>query len=204
MAEDPQQIIEAYLMKLRRRLRGMNEADAREVLEELRGHVTERAGGAGHLTVAGVREALARLGSPEELAREYMAEDLLARAEASRSPVRTLQSLFRWAAFSVAGFLVLLASMVGYFLGIVLVIAALSKPFHPQSAGLWTFPDSADDVEVSLRLGFGTPPLNGRELLGWWMAPVGLGVGCGLILLTTRVALWCSRRYRRSRTVPGS
>ena len=65
-----------------------------------------------------VDAALAALGSPEELASEYMTDKLLARAEVSRSPVRILESLFRWASLSVAGFFVFLASIVGYLLGV--------------------------------------------------------------------------------------
>jgi HAAS len=202
MADDARELIEAYLARLRRRLRGMNEEDASDILQELRSHITERAGGNGQLTAAGVREALVRLGSPEELAGQYVTDDLLARAEVSRSPVRVVQSLFRWAAFSLAGFVVLLGALLAYFVGAVFLIAALLKPFHPQTAGLWLLPSGADDVEISLRLGFGAAPLDGRELLGWWIVPVGIGVGCALVMLTTRFALWCARRYRRSRVLP--
>ncbi len=202
MADDARELIEAYLARLGRRLRGMNEEDARDIVQELRSHITERAGGNGQPTATGVRETLARLGSPEELAGQYMTDDLFARAEVSPSPVRVMQSLFRWAAFSVAGFVVLLGALLAYFIGAVFMIAALLKPFHPQTAGLWLLPSGADDVEISLRLGFGAAPLHGRELLGWWIVPVGLGVGCALVMLTTRFALWCARRYRRSRALP--
>ena len=107
------------------------------------------------------------------------------------------------AAFSAAGFIVLLGSLLAYFLGAALIVAALIKPFHSQAAGLWIFPDNADGVQISLRLGFGTPPANGRELLGWWMVPVGLAVGCGLVISTTRLALWSARRFRKSSALPG-
>jgi hypothetical protein len=75
------------------------------------------------------------------------------------------------------------------------------KTIHPQSGGLWAFPNGAD-TEFSLRLGFGTPPPGGRDLLGWWIVPVGLIVGCGLVILTTRLALWCARQYRQSLVLP--
>jgi len=47
-----------------------------------------------------------------------------------------------------------------------------------------------------VRLGFGNIPA-GREVLGWWIVPFGLVVGCGLVMLTTRFAVWCARRNRR-------
>src|SRR5580700_2822043 len=172
-AGDAQHKIEAYLGRLRQLLCGMNAADAREIVEELRSHITEKAAEGGQVTAAGVDTALARLGSPEDLASQYTTDALLARAEVSRSPLRILESLFRWASLSVAGFLVLLTSIVGYFLGGALMLCAVLKTIHPQSGGLWAFPNGAD-TEFSLRLGFGTPPPGGRDLLGWWIVPVGL------------------------------
>jgi hypothetical protein len=201
MPDNAQQKIEAYLGRLRQLLRGMNSEDANEIVEELRSHLAEKAAANGQITAAGVDAALTLLGTPEELATQYTTDALLARAEVSRSPLRILESLFRWASLSVAGFLVLLTSIVGYFLGGALMLCAVLKTIHPQSGGLWAFPNGAD-TEFSLRLGFGTPPPGGRDLLGWWIVPVGLIVGCGLVILTTRLALWCARQYRQSLVLP--
>ena len=197
-ASDAQQRVETYLGRLRVRLRGINDLDVREIVEELRFHILDKAGVSGEVTAAGVDAALAALGSPEELASEYLTDSLLARAEVSRSPVQILESLLRWASLSVAGFFVLLGSILGYFFGVVFVLCALVKPFHPQTAGLWVFRDSTGNLVTSLRLGFGSPPAGGRDVLGWWIAPIGLVVGCGLLMLTTRFALWCARVYRKS------
>jgi len=194
---DAQKRIEAYLGRLRQLLRGMNGEDAREIVEELRSHITDKAATDGQMTAAGVDAALARLGSPEELASQYLTDDLLSRAEVSRSPVRIIESLFRWASLSVGGFLVLLGSIAGYFLGAALILCAALKPFHPQTAGLWVIPQGVGDT-ISLRLGFGNAPAEGRELLGWLIVPAGLVLGCGLVTLTTRFALWCIKQYRRS------
>jgi len=196
IADDAQPRIEAYLAKLRGRLRGFNDAEVREVVDELRSHITDKLALSGPMTAAAVDSVLAALGTPEALASQYITDNLLARAEVSRSPVQILKSLFRWASLSVAGFLVLLGSLAGYFLGIVFMLCALLKPFHPRTAGLWIIPDGADDFTISVRLGFGNIPA-GREVLGWWIVPFGLVVGCGLVMLTTRFAVWCARRNRR-------
>ncbi len=201
MPGDAQQKIEAYLGRLRQLLRGMNSEDASEIVEELRSHIADKAAASGQVTAAGVDAALTLLGTPEELATQYTTDALLARAEVSRSPLRILESLFRWASLSVAGFLVLLATIVGYFFGGVFMWCGVLKIIHPQSGGLWAFPNGTD-TEISLRLGFGTPPPGGRDLLGWWIVPVGLIVGCGLVILTTRFALWCARQYRQSLVLP--
>jgi Protein of unknown function (DUF1700) len=198
---DAQQKIEAYLGRLRQRLRGMNEDDLRDIVEEIRSHITDKASAGGVVTAAAVDSAVARLGTPEELASQYTTDDLLARAEVSRSPLRILEGLFRWASLSVAGFFVLMGSLLGYFLGATLVLSALLKTIHPRTAGLWLFPSGPDDYELSLRMGFGPVPVGGREVLGWWIVPVGLFVGCGLVVLTTRFALLCVRQYRKSRAL---
>lgn len=199
---DAQRKIDAYLGKLQQRLRGMNADDVREIVEELRSHIIDKVAAGGEVTLAGVDAAIARLGTPEELASQYTTDDLLARAEVSRSPLRILESFFRWASLSVAGFFVLICTLLGYSLGAIFVLTALLKTIHPRTAGLWLLPGGPDDYELSLRMGFGSIPLGGRELLGWWIVPAGLFVGCGLVVLTTRFAVKCVRRYRTSHLLP--
>jgi hypothetical protein len=196
-----QQRVDGYLRRVRQRLQGMREEDALEIVEELRSHILDKATLNGEMTAAGVDSAMAALGSPEELASEYITDSMLARAEVSRSPVRILESLFHWASLSVSGFVALLVTIFGYFIGGVFLLCAVMKPFHPQTAGLWLIPQGADDVEISFRLGFGSVPLSSRDLLVWWIVPVGLLAGCGLVVLTTKYAVWRARRYRASRVL---
>src|SRR5579862_4225211 len=131
--------IEAYLNRVRRGLRALDEEDVREILEELKSHILDESGAGGETTAASVASTLARLGRPEELAGEYATDDLLLRAEVTRSPVRVLETLFRWGSLSFAGFFALLLSIAGYFLGGVFLLCAALKPFHASSAGLWSY-----------------------------------------------------------------
>jgi membrane protein YqaA with SNARE-associated domain len=202
MPDDAQQRVEAYLGRLRQRLRGVKDEEVGEIVEELRSHIMDKVAAGGEVTAAGVDAALAALGSPEELASQYITDNLLARAEVSRSPLQILKSLFRWASLSVAGFFVLLGSLVGYFFGIVLMLVAVAKLFHPRTAGLWTYRDSTGDLGFSFRLGFGSAPGTGNDVLGWWIVPIGWLAGCGLVMLTTHIAVWFVRQYRRSRVLP--
>jgi hypothetical protein len=199
---DAQQKIDAYLKSLSNGLRGIKKADALEIVEELRSHIIEKASASGELTIAGVDAALTLLGSPEDLARQYETDDLLSRVEMSRTPLRILESLFRWASLSVAGVVVLGGSLLGYFSGALLILCAILKPIHPQTAGLWVSRDSTGDLMVSMGLGFGKVPEGARDVLGWWIVPIGLLVGVGLVLLTTKFAAWCAGQYRRSRAKP--
>jgi hypothetical protein len=200
---EAEQKIEAYLARLRKHLRGIDEKELHEILEELRGHILDRSTVSGEEPSADAMDrTLAALGTPERLAGEYLADNLLAQADMSRSPLRVVQILFRWASLSVAGFFVFLGSIVGYFLGAALILCALLKPVHPQTAGLWRIPAGADGSAFSLRLGFGSAPPGASDVLGWWIIPIGLVVGWALVMLTTRFGLGCARRLRRSRRFP--
>lgn len=201
IAEGAQQTIEVYLDRLRRNLRGLSPDEIREIVEELRSHILDKASADGGVTAAAVDAALAALGSPDELASAYVTDTVMAQAEISRSPVRILKSLFRWATLSIAGFFVLLVSLIGYGTGISFFLVGLLKPLHPDTAGLWVWRNSGD-ITYSVRLGFATPPAGARELLGWTVTPIGLSLGFGLVMLTTHFALWCVRQYRRSRALP--
>jgi uncharacterized membrane protein len=188
------QQIETYLRRLRKGLLNMREEDAREIVEELRSHILEKAAAGGEVTLAGVNSTLAALGSPEELASQYVTDDLLARAESSRAPWVILRGVFHWATLSVSGFLVFIVCVVGYAFGGSFLIAALAKPLNPR-VGLWML----DNGSYSLALGMTGRAKEGRELLGWFLIPIGLSLGGGTMLLTTHFGLWCIRRFRQAR-----
>lgn len=197
VSEDSQRKIDGYFDTLRKRLRGMRDEDVREIVEELRSHILDKAMVGGSVTPAAVDAALAALGSPEELAGQYLTDDLLARAQTSGSLLLILRSLFRWASLSVGGFFILIGSLVGYFAGFVLAWAAILKPLHPQTAGLWMIPQPGGDYELSLHMGFAAAPAGAHEILGWWIIPVGI-LGVGLFFATLRVDQWSLGKFRQS------
>jgi uncharacterized membrane protein len=202
MTNRNEQRIEAYLYRLRGSLHGFKNEDVNEIVDELRSHILEKIADSEQelpgIAETALDEALAGLGSPEQLAAQYAADNVLARTEATRSPLRILQSLFRWASLSTAGLFLFLTTLIGYLSGIVFILVAIAKVFHPHSAGLWSIPNGIDDHEYSFRLGFGTPPATGNDVLGWWIVPLGWMAGGGLVMLTTQVAIWFVRQYRKT------
>ena len=142
MANAAQNKIDSYLEKLRQGLRGMSDANADEIVEELRSHILDKASAGGDFTEHAVDSALEALGSPEIVAKEYLTDELLARTEATRSPVQILDGLFRWASLSVAGLFALLASLAGYSFGLLCLLCALLKAVHPRTAGVWSSLDA--------------------------------------------------------------
>lgn len=112
-----------------------------------------------------------------------------------RAPWRLLKTLFRWATVSIAGVLAFLGVLAGYLMAASFLCAALVKPFAPGRVGLWRL----DGDHFSLRLGFvAPPPVQGEEILGWWIVPLGLVLGAALFWLTPRLARWAIRRFRRT------
>jgi HAAS len=191
--------IDRYLRRVRIGLRGLPDVDVTDILNELRAHIVERLQVAEGARDVAIDSVLQSFGRPEEIAALYFSENLVSRAESSRTPWSILRSLFYWATLSVKGFIVFMVCVIGYTFGVCFFIAALMKPFHPQGVGLWY--ESPDTGHFSLHIG-GFAPHSGaeRELLGWWLVPVGCSLGGGTILLTTQFALWSLRRLRHSRT----
>lgn len=190
--------IDSYLRRVRTGLRGLSDAEVSDILNELRTHITERLELAGGPRDFAVDSVLQSFGRPEQIAALYVSESLVSRAESSRSPWTILRSLFYWSTLSVIGFVVFMICLIGYSFGVCFFLAALMKPIHPQGVGLWY--ESPDTGHFSLHVGGFYPPTgHERELLGWWLVPVGCSLGGGTILLTTHFALWSLRQLRRPR-----
>jgi uncharacterized membrane protein len=197
--KDPAQKIDLYLKQVRSGLHNLPEPHVMDILQELRSHILERAESSGSLSEPATDAALQSLGSPQEVASLYLAENFMARAESSRTPWTILRGVFHWATLSVKGVLVFMLCTIGYLFGAAFLIAALAKPFNPRAVGLWMVgPDS-----FSLRLGMTDSVAHGHELLGWFLIPIGCALGGGTIMLTTHFGLWCIRSFRRAASVPG-
>jgi hypothetical protein len=194
-AHASQHRLDGYLHDLRRALRGLPEDHVSDIVNELRSHVLDKATLGGELTSDAVESALAGLGSPEDLARQYRTNHVLLRAQSAHSPLTILRGLLRAASISVAGVFVLVGSAVGFALCAAVVLCAALKALHPDTAGLWIGPEG----DLSLRLGFAAPPSGSRELLGWWIAPIGFAMGLGLYLLTMRFGRWGVHQLRGAR-----
>jgi hypothetical protein len=147
-----------------------------------------------------VHDTLERLGPPETVAEMYLTENLMVRAETSRSPWVVMRTLFRLAIKSAWAFSAFFVSLVGYMVAVAFFVCAVGKPFYPDRDGLWWNTKS----HTLVGLGFIWPEQFDRELLGWWMIPVGLLAFGFIFFLTTRFARWNIRRMRRSRGAPFS
>jgi len=93
---DPAQKIELYLRQVRSGLCNLPEPQVADILQELRSHILERAQSGGALSDTVTDATLQALGRPLEVASLYVAENVMARAESSRSPWMVLRGVFFW------------------------------------------------------------------------------------------------------------
>jgi hypothetical protein len=193
-ANAPQPLLDKYLHDLEAGLRLLSAEETREIVDEIRSHVFDSAGEAGQLSAAAVEESLARLGPARELASRYVMQNMAARAHSSGSHWLALRTIYGWAKLSVAGFGAFIVTLIGYSLAGVFAYAALAKPFAPRRIGLWRLPEPND---LSISLGAVDNP-GARELLGWWLIPVGIALASAFFFLTQRFVMWALRRLRAS------
>ena len=179
--------VERYLERVRAALRGLPVSDAEDILLELRGHIAERATSAPD--VDGVLESL---GDPTALARQYLDENAIARAECSHSPLAILHSLVLLRRGSLGGWIVLGLAALGYAWAIALGAAAVEKLISPRDVGLWLSPGAF----VPRLMVDGPGPAGSRELLGGWFSLVAAATFAGLLLTTNSAGRWWIRRRR--------
>lgn len=186
-----QRRIDAYIGELRRCLGELPPDEVHDILQEIRGHILERAEASGELTEERLVSILKALGRPEEIAPLYQADSVVAKARASMSPRIVLRGIHRWSLVSIWGFVLFLLGIVGYTTGFSLMVAAIGKIFSPHEIGAWL-------SSSGFSLGTNSNP-SAREVLGWWLVPVGLSTGVLIVVGTTRLLRWTLRfaRIRR-------
>lgn len=173
--------LEAYLRVVRKNLKALCETEASEIIQELRSHALDRIS---ESNKADMEKVLAGLGDPREVARLNVVARLAANSVPQKSPLSILQSIARLATLSARALVALIISLAGYGFAGTLLLTALAKPFAPDRIGLWSLPDPTGDL--SLSLGRRSADLQGRDILGWWIVPIGFCLGLYVAYLTYR------------------
>jgi hypothetical protein len=193
--------LDTYLTQVTRHIRGLPDAEVREIIAELRAHVLDKV--EGDVTPARVEAAIAELGSPREIARVNITERVVARAEARRTPLSVLGGVVRLAGLSAYGLFAFLVSFLGYGAAFAFLATAAVKPFAWNRAGLWIKTTGPDDFLASWALGITDNPHPGREVLGGWIIPIGIAAALVIGWMTWRFCIFSlrlmGRRARRGR-----
>jgi hypothetical protein len=181
--------LESYIVRFRCVLAGMTLAEQQDIVAEIRAHIHERVS----LSGMSIEEALARLGAPEDLAREYSRDALMRRAGNGFSPWLILRAAFAWAMTGIHGAGVFVTALLGYALAFGFMLSCLLKMVFPDETGLWIDPDFS--------LGFQPGDLpQGHEVLGSWFQPITFGIGLLLFTLTTMLMRRLLHGFRQWRT----
>lgn len=169
------QAVQLYLGTLSTNLRSLRPEERHEILKEIGVHIRDAVS-----SEEPVLKVLDRLGTPQQLANQYLDYETVQRAKSSTSPVALLRAVLRVAAQSAAGMLVFCFGISGYLTGAGLIISALLKPFLPGQIGLWR--QGQDSVVAGLPKQI---PASAPEVLGWWYVPIALLLGALLLLCTS-------------------
>lgn len=157
--------IELYLMHLNAALLKLPRAEREDFLREIRVHIFERLEQPG----AEIADVLKALGSPEELARQYLAECSLTKSARSWAPWVLLRTSVRWALTGFQGLAMFMVAFIGYAFALTFYAVAILKPIYPRNVGFWV---SSQGLNVA-----NWPAPQGHEVLAAYFVPIALVVG---------------------------
>jgi uncharacterized membrane protein len=194
-AEMLQKRIDSYLAELRRCLGELPPEEVHDILQEIRGHILDRAEASGELTEERLVAILKALGRPEEIAPLYQVDSVVAKARVSLSPRIVLRGIHRWSVVSGWGLVLFVLGIAGYATGFSLMLSGLCKLIWPHEVGAWVGPGE-------FNIGTNASPA-AHDVLGWWLVPIGLGLGALVVVGTTRLLRW-TLRFARIRRPTGA
>jgi len=189
LTETGESRVNGYLYVLERSLKTFLPRDVvRDAVREIESHLRERIAAAD--AAPGEREAIERilteLGPPLRVAQAYSAERTIEEAVATGRFVPVARAIWHLAVSTVVGFFTALALLIGYFIGIASVAVGVIKPFFPENAGI----QFAHGIPIGFAAQFPVQPTTDLRG-GYWVIPLALGSGLGVLVFTQR----CARRY---------
>jgi uncharacterized membrane protein len=200
LADTGESRVRGYLFVLERSLRSFLPREvAADAVREVESHIRERVDQAEAAPdeSAAVERILAELGPPLRVAQAYSHEMTLDEAVATGRFVPMLRALWHAATTSVVGFLWALFVFVGWTVGLSFFVVAFVKVILPNNVGVFLRDGAFSGAGVMLWL----PPGIEAHPFGYWVIPVSLALGLGILVGTQRA----SRRilgWMRSRRPP--
>ena len=192
LSETGESRVNGYLFVLERSLKTFLPSDVvRDAVREIESHVRERvaASDGAPNERAALERILTELGPPLRVAQAYSTERIVDEAVVSGRFVPIVRAVFHLAASTVAGFFAGLGLLCGYLGGAGFIVVAALKPFFPQNVGL----HMRNGWPIAIGAVFPAPdePVRG----GYWIVPICLVAGFGVLVVTHRAA----RRFLNAR-----
>jgi uncharacterized membrane protein len=189
--------VRGYLFVLERSLGAFLPREVRtDAVREIESHLRERIAAA--TAAPDERTALERilgeLGPPLRVAQAYSAERTIDEAVTTGRVVPMMRATWYLAVTTVSGFFAALGLLVGYLTGTGFLIVAALKPIFPDNVGIFF----VRGIPTSIGGQFPVQP--GTEMRGgYWVIPLALMFGLGILVGTHRVTCWLLARRRARR-----
>ena len=181
-----------YIAQLERELGAMPPTERGRIVQEIGGHLAERA----EVGPQMLHATIVQLGTPRSLARSFLDDWALSGALKAGPGPRILWVILRRAWRSFAAVIVGTVGVLLYVFSACFGLVAVMKPITPHNVGLWEGPSG--HIE-NFGVIYGATH-SGPELLGWWVIPLSAAAAVLLWL----AAGWAMRRGGRLllRTAP--
>jgi len=188
--------VNGYLFVLERSLATfLPRESVRDVVREIDSHLRDRISAAQAVPDerAMLERILSELGPPQRVAQAYSVERTVDEAVVTGRLFAIVKAVWHVAMSGMSGFFAGLSLFVGYFAGGVLIVLAVMKPIFPDNVGIWVGDRLiSDGPDLGWHAGVNVAAAShGHNVGGYWVIPIFLTAGFGLLFLTTR----CARRF---------
>lgn len=209
-----QKILDDYLQRLTQALQPLPEPDRQEIFREIQSHIYERLEQNEKILLESedVLEVLYRLGEPSSYISLYLTDAYLQKGFERRSPGLLLKGILRWMGSSALSYLYSFPFFVLYFVSLLLFTFGTAKALFPNNFGIYAhqpeeiLKETGGAGRSGFAFGFSFStgkPLDADELkheiLGYWLAPIGIIGGMVLGLGATALLRWMTRRLLAKR-----
>jgi len=212
-----QKILDDYLQRLTQALQPLPEPDRQEIFREIQSHIYERLEQNEKILLESedVLEVLYRLGEPSSYISLYLTDAYLQKGFERRSPGLLLKGILRWMGSSALSYLYSFPFFVLYFVSLLLFTFGTAKALFPNNFGIYAHqlteegearPTKPGHVRFALSFGFKFSTEESEvseelkhEILGYWLAPIGIIGGMMLGIGATALLRWMTRRLLAKR-----
>ena len=192
LSETGQSRVNGYLFVLERSLLAVLPRDvARDAVREIDSHLRDRiaATAATSDERSALEKILSELGPPQRVAQAYSVERTVDEAVVTGKLFAILRAMSHVAMTGISSFFAALGLFIGYAIGAAFLILGIMKPIFPANIGFWVNDDGPlYGFDLAWRMGVG-PGIRHEHLAGgYWVMPICLGVGFGVVFVTHRGA----------------
>jgi hypothetical protein len=171
--EAAQRIYDDYLKRISRTVATLSKADQEDIQLEINSHIYESMqGGNKESEIDSLLDVLQKLGAPEEVLKQLVADKKMEQATKTFNPAHVFKAL----ALNISNGISYTIFAIMYLILAIGVFSIGAKIFYPDKVGFYVY-------EKGWSIGIGEN--SGEEVLGNWFIPVMLGAMLVLYLLIT-------------------